>query len=292
MDLGSCSRRTYKFNERNNMKVAVLITGQLRDYQINYMNHMRHLIEPNNADVFVYACNKNTIHTNGSSLEQKYCLTTQYTKEEIEESVMSFYSSHLKKITVNEEENLPDYNFGTLGYFRTRMQNQIDNIGNGYKMAVEYSKNRNFKYDVVVRCRPDNSFFPFPIDFSNVEIKKNTVYSTIFLPSRHRDLCFFAAATPEAFSKYVSYKYLYGYDPNNTVDNFKNTEHSWEDYLKSIEVDVRYIGNLSVPFYGEDKSKPITDFPFRNKRAKLIDINLMPKQSSFTFDILTMIYKP
>ena len=45
------------------MKVAVLITGQLRDYKVNYTNHIKHLIEPNNADVFVYACTKNTIHS-------------------------------------------------------------------------------------------------------------------------------------------------------------------------------------------------------------------------------------
>ena len=47
------------------MRVAVLITGQLRDYKINALNHVKHLIEPNDADVFVYACNKNTLHTCG-----------------------------------------------------------------------------------------------------------------------------------------------------------------------------------------------------------------------------------
>ena len=38
------------------------------------------------------------------------------------------YKDYLKDIVVNENENLPDDGFGTLGYFRTRMQNQIDNI--------------------------------------------------------------------------------------------------------------------------------------------------------------------
>ena len=33
------------------MKVAILITGQLRDYKVNWRNHMKHLIEPNNADI-------------------------------------------------------------------------------------------------------------------------------------------------------------------------------------------------------------------------------------------------
>ena len=49
------------------MKVAVLITGQLRDYKINWRNHMKHLIEPNDADVFAYICTKNTLHSCGKS---------------------------------------------------------------------------------------------------------------------------------------------------------------------------------------------------------------------------------
>ena len=40
------------------MKVAVTIAGQLRDYKINALNHIKNIIEPNNADVFVYACSK------------------------------------------------------------------------------------------------------------------------------------------------------------------------------------------------------------------------------------------
>ena len=35
------------------MRVAVIITGQLRDYKINVLNQIKHLIEPNNADVFL-----------------------------------------------------------------------------------------------------------------------------------------------------------------------------------------------------------------------------------------------
>jgi len=58
------------------MKVAVLITGQLRDYKVNVLNQIKHLIEPNNADVFVYACNKNTLHTCGPNITQKYNITT------------------------------------------------------------------------------------------------------------------------------------------------------------------------------------------------------------------------
>ena len=54
------------------MKVAVLITGQLRDYKINVQNHIKQIIEPNDADVFVYATDRNTLHTTGPNITQKY----------------------------------------------------------------------------------------------------------------------------------------------------------------------------------------------------------------------------
>ena len=253
------------------MKVAVLITGQLRDYKINYTNHIKHLIEPNNADVFVYACTKNTIHSCGVSLEQKYFLTNEYKEEEIKESVREIYGDYLKGVIVDKNEKLPEDNFGTLGYFRTRMQNQIDNIGKGFAMAKEYAKENDFEYDVIIRSRPDNSMYLLPVDVSRAEFKEDVIYSTIFTPSGHRDLCFFAMSDPKTFEKYCSYEYLKGEDPNRTDSDFKCTEHAWEDYLSSIGVQVRYVYDICRPFTGFDKTKPISDFPFRNKEAKLID---------------------
>ena len=89
------------------MKIAVLITGQLRDYKINWLNHMKQLIEPNNADVFVYACDKNTLHTLGnvSQLNQKYISTNSYSSQSIKEDVKKIYGPFLKKVVVDENEN-------------------------------------------------------------------------------------------------------------------------------------------------------------------------------------------
>ena len=62
-----------------------------------------------------------------------------------------------------------------------------------------------------------------------------------------------------------------GEDASRTDSNFKCTEHSWEDYLVSIGVEVRYITDVCLPFTGFDKTQPITDFPYRNVNEKLID---------------------
>ena len=253
------------------MKTAVLITGQLRDYKVNWRNHMKHLIEPNDADVFAYISSKNTIHSCGKSLQQKYYLTNTYDIKEIKNSLKEIYGERLKNIIVDDDENLPDDNFGTLGYFRTRMQNQIDNISSGFGMAQKYAAENRFKYDVVVRCRSDNSMYPRPLNLQSLKYPDNIIYSTIFMPSGHRDLCFFAMANPDTFERYCSFKYLEEEDPNRTDNDFICTEHMWEDWLKTVGVQTKYIPDICRPFTGFDKTLPISDFPYRNKDEFLID---------------------
>lgn len=253
------------------MRVAVLITGQLRDYKVNCINHIKQLFEPNNADVFAYISSKNTLHSCGQSLEQKYYLTNTYGNDEIKNSLSNIYGDYLKDIVVDNNENLPDDNFGTLGYFRTRMQNQIDNIGKGFELAKSYSKLNGFEYDVFVRCRPDNSMFLRALPLKKKMFEDNLIYSTKFMPSGHRDLCFFAMSNKQTFEKYCSYKYLEGEDPSRVDNNFKCTEHAWEDYLVSLGVKVKYVHNICKPFTGFYKDRPVADFPYRDKEAKLID---------------------
>ena len=187
------------------------------------------------------------------------------------ENVKKIYGENLKDVKIDKQENLPEDNFGTLGYFRTRMQNQIDNIGRGFEMALEYSKKNNFEYDAFVRCRPDNSMFPNPIDLNLLDYPDDMFYSTIFMPSHHRDMCFFGVSNKSTFEKYCSFKYLEGEDPDRVDNNFTCTEHMWQDYLNSIGVEVKYIANVCKPFTGFDKTLPVTDFPYRNKEEFLID---------------------
>tara|TARA_Y100000401_G_C8283185_1_gene204605 strand:- start:123 stop:899 length:777 start_codon:yes stop_codon:yes gene_type:complete len=248
------------------MKTAVLITGQLRDYKINCLNHVKHLIEPNNADVFVYACTQNTIHSCGQSLDQKYYRTACYSKDEIISNVTEIYGSHLKLVEVDNNEKLTEDDFGTLGYFRTRMQNQIDNIGKGFAMAKSHDD-----YDVIIRCRPDNSMYLQPVEVKDFPFNDTTIYSTVFMPSRHRDLCFFAMANPHVFEKYCSYEYLKGEDPNRKDSNFLCTEHAWEGYLMQNGINVQYIPDVCRPFTQFDKSTKVADFPYRNEKEKLVD---------------------
>jgi len=252
------------------MKVAVIITGQLRDYKINALNQIKHLIEPNDADVFVYACSKNTLHSCGDNVTQKYNITTTKNKEQILEEVTHIYGKNLKAAEINENEDLDDKDFGTLGYFRKRMQNQMNNIRKGFLMAQEYASENGFEYDVIVRSRPDNSMYPKSIDLSKFEIKENFVYSTQYYTG-HRDPWFFAFAKPETFNKYCSLIYMDGADDTRTDNNFDCPELTMEKYLPSQSIQLVYYLDICLTFTGYDKTQPVTDFPHRSVDEKLID---------------------
>ena len=252
------------------MKAAIIITGQLRDYKINTLNQIKHLIEPNEADVFVYSCNKNTLHTCGDNITQKYNVTTTQKRDEIVEEVKNIYKTNLKAVEVNENEHVDDTDFGTLGYFRKRMQNQMNNIQKGFLMAQKYAEQNDFKYDIIVRSRPDNSMYPKMIDLSRFDIKENILHSTQYYTG-HRDPWFFSFAKPETFSKYCSFIYLPNEDDNRTDNNFDCPELAMEKYLPSIGIQLVYHIDICLTFTGFDKTLPVTDFPYRNKDAKLID---------------------
>ena len=252
------------------MRVAVIITGQLRDYKVNALNQIKHLIEPNNADVFVYACSKNTLHTCGDNVTQKYNITTTNTKEQIISDVKEIYGDHLKAVLVNENEELDESNFGTLGYFRKRMQNQMVNIRKGYLMAMRHAKNNGLEYDVVVRSRPDNAMYPVLIDLSQLDIQENAVYSTRYYTG-HRDPWFFAFAKPLTFNKYCSFSYYPHADGSRTDNNFDCPELAMEKYLPLVGITLVYFTGICLTFTGYDKTQPVTDFPFRNIGEKLID---------------------
>ena len=252
------------------MKIAVLITGQLRDYKINCINHLKHIIEPNNADVFVYACSKNTLHTTGNNITQNYKVTTTSTKEEIESQVKEIYGDFLKGVIVDEGEELNDNNFGTLGYFKKRMNNQMQNIRNGYLMAKDYATANEFNYDVIVRCRPDNSMFLKLVNLSAFDVQPNEIYTTIY-PSGHKDPWFFSFSEPETFDKYCSFVYQEHADESRTDTNFECPEIALEKYLYQSNMKVYFAQSICLPFYQYDKTQPVTEFPFRQADAKLID---------------------
>ena len=157
-----------------------------------------------------------------------------------------------------------------IGYFKKRMNNQMQNIRNGFLMVKEYSKRRNFDYDVVVRVRPDNSMFLKLIDISAFNIQPNEIYTTIY-PSGHKDPWFFSFSEPDTFDKYCSFIYQKDADETRTDNNFECPELELENYLRQSEMKIYFAPSICLPFYQYDKTQPVTDFPYRQKEQKLID---------------------
>lgn len=250
------------------MRVAVLITGQFRDYRVNVINHIKHLIEPNSADVFIYWCSRNTIHTTGSVIGQKHIITTCNDVNEFEEDLVQTYGKFLREVRLNEKEDLDDSDYGTIGYFRKMIMNQIGNIRRGYFLVKTHEKLHNFNYDVYVRCRPDNLVFPSKVIFENMIIDENVLYSTEFL-SGWRDPCVFAFGNTSIFEKYCNFSYLKDVDGSRTDKKFDCPEIALIKYMKNIH----FVKNICRPFYEYDKSKPIVDFPHRDKEQQLINVD-------------------
>jgi hypothetical protein len=201
---------------------------------------------------------------------QKYNITTVQSKDEIIADIKGIYGDSLKQVIVNENEDLDDTNFGTLGYFKKRMNNQMTNIRLGYLMAKKYSEKNNFEYDVIVRCRPDNSMFPEVTNLSTIPLQDDVIYTTIY-PSGHKDPWFFSFSTPPTFEKYSSFVYLKNADESRKDNNFECPEIALERYILSLGMELKFFPSICRPFYQYDKTEPIVDFPHRNGDAKLID---------------------
>tara|TARA_Y100000592_G_C5299460_1_gene234769 strand:- start:212 stop:658 length:447 start_codon:yes stop_codon:yes gene_type:complete len=137
-------------------------------------------------------------------------------------------------------------------------------------MAIDHSKRNNFEYDVIVRCRPDNSMFPNPVPLREIEVVEGNIYSTVY-PSGHRDPWFFSFSRPKTFDKYCSFVYMDGEDESRTDNDFDCPEVSLEKYLFQNNFKTFLFPSICRPFYEYDKTKKVVEFPYIAWDEKLLD---------------------
>lgn len=121
------------------MKVAVLLTGQLRTFEMLKYFHLNSLILPYNADVFL-----------GIDLNNKYQSayknpTDETTFEESNKAIEFFKPINSFILNDNESYHL---------YYR-----QYYVVKKTYEMLKIYSDNNNIKYDLIIRLRFDQFIF-------------------------------------------------------------------------------------------------------------------------------------
>lgn len=257
------------------MRIAVLISGQMRDSNVNYLNHLKCVIENNNADVFVTTSTKNFWYTGGNPnpLTYKFSLYSEYSKDEIQNILENYYGNYLKKFVIKENEFIPN-NFGTPEYYSYFINNQFNNNREAYNLAKEYEIENNITYDKFVRLRIDKTVFTKITEIPKYNIPVVT----------HVEPCqFFFIGNRDQMDHYCNFKYLenYTHKEGNTFAN-KLFPHPPDEIRKHImkKYKIKIINNILTIYQEKHISGRIGEFPFIQKKENQIGWNangLCPK---------------
>lgn len=148
------------------MKIALCLSGQMRTYKMCYNNLKKHILEPFNPDVFIHTWSKTGIVTKVKLLSI-FQGNQQVTEKELQKMyspknmvIEDFHNSYLEEIEgVRYPEILTKY-VPPPGRASLPMYYKIKKCND---LKCEEENKNNFKYDLVIRLRPDlNILEPLP----------------------------------------------------------------------------------------------------------------------------------
>ena len=155
------------------MKIAVLISGHMRNYSSCLENQYTHLFnlnagkEKNNLDIFIYTSYTDSLkHKKGNpKINSIRGLQVFEQNSDFEHKLRSSYSSYLKEIYIENEKigEEKQYSYEDVEHWHWHRNNQFRKLYECFKMMKNYSQNNNIKYDAIIRCRPDIVFQTKPI---------------------------------------------------------------------------------------------------------------------------------
>jgi hypothetical protein len=136
----------------NTPKIAVLMFGNMRSYNVTYRNMENYLLKPYNCDLYITTYNKRFNIKHGEQI-----------KEEImtPEIIQKQYEPYIKQVTiVNQDEFIERYNRNLEKKYS--FGGELDRLFTIQKLAMlaydifrgECVRN-NRKYDIIIRMRPD-----------------------------------------------------------------------------------------------------------------------------------------
>jgi len=136
------------------MKVAICISGHLRTFDRCFWSIFSKLIEPNNADVFIHTWE--TLGYNGPVDGT----APQYNTFAKEKCIDAMYRP--KKMIIEDSKGFEHFKAAGEGYSEKWMKvhpgftfAMFYSIWRANLLKIQYENENQFKYDVVVRCRPD-----------------------------------------------------------------------------------------------------------------------------------------
>jgi hypothetical protein len=239
------------------MKIAILLTGQMRDSHINYLNHYEQFIKPNNADVFVVTSTKNMWYSNNSTNKSKvdsknliYHLHSEKNKEEIEKNLKQYYNNFLKDFLILENENIPEKIIQP-HYYSYFINNQFNNNKLAFNLALDFEKKNNIKYDLFVRLRIDKSVFP------NIAILNKNM--SLPIVTNIEPTTFFFVGNKEMMDYYCKFTYLKNYIYNENIQ-MPDPPKEILNFIKK-KYNINIIKNILTIYFG--KNGLISDnFPY------------------------------
>jgi hypothetical protein len=165
------------------VKVAVLMSGFMYNYKFNYTSIIENLISLHNADVFIFTGRRNTL----KDYHKEFFINEEeerYIKEILSPIKLSF--SDDDEFYIKELNELKELYKNHVSSFKSKMEDvyylgekgernvdQYLRLKKAYELMHNYEKENNFKYDIIIRCRPDDMILS-PINLR--KIYKSTVY--------------------------------------------------------------------------------------------------------------------
>lgn len=131
------------------MKIAICMSGMLRNFENTYPRFKKYILDEHNPDIFFHG------YPNNKGIE--YCKNKFIELYEPKQVFINNYTDELRNEICNNEEK-----YSKFCRNETKINNflsQIYNIKKCDLLRQNFEKQNNFEYDVVIRCRTDVFYF-------------------------------------------------------------------------------------------------------------------------------------
>jgi hypothetical protein len=131
------------------MKVAYCISGFMRTFEETYESQLRHILEPNNCDIFISTWNY-VGKMWADKRDDDICF-----EPTSESKLREFYGDRLKTCQIHDFDSVQK---ALPNYFYQGMVSMYWQIKQCDLLRKEFEQSNGFKYDVIIRSRADLTF--------------------------------------------------------------------------------------------------------------------------------------
>ena len=290
-------------------KVAICLSGHLREYKKNLASINKFIVKPLNADVFIH-----TWPENGKQIIATKGMTGPVPNTDyMEIPELSEYIDNVKSLEVgnNKEylETLKDlekkkfYLYGMSlknGYYGGQAEpkfiySQFYSINKAFENLTNYSKNNNVIYDIVIKMRADYCLYSgiTEKEMDSVVHNENVIHvpTTPYSNHGHPSCCLCSAGILHeehcedicdvfAFSSYDNMKYYH--DIYHKLEHLRNLQDSKnQDIMKNETFILEQKGNFILNDIWKNNNYKLDCFyPERLFREYLKDFKIIPSRLS------------